>query len=54
MPRKKPTTKAGQQAKMKAVLGEFKVGQLHAGSKSGPIVRKGKQAIAIGMSQSGH
>lgn len=32
---------------------EFKHGQLHSGSKQGPLVRKRPQAIAIAMRQSG-
>lgn len=38
---------------MEQVLGEFKRGQLHSGSKTGPLVTKRKQAIAIAMKQSG-
>lgn len=33
------------------VLHEFKAGQLHSGSKSGPVVTNRKQAIAIGLSE---
>lgn len=46
--RKKPTAK---QAKVKATMHEWKAGQLHSGSKSGPIVRSQKQAVAIALSQ---
>ena len=53
MPRKKPRTKAGKKAKMQKVMGEYKRGNLHSGSKRGPKVRSRKQAIAIGLSQSG-
>ena len=53
MPRKKPTTKAGKQAKVQTVMHEFKHGGLHSGSKKGPLVKSRKQAIAIAMSQSG-
>jgi uncharacterized protein DUF6496 len=42
-----------QKAKMKTVMHEFKGGTLHSGSKRGPVVRSRKQAIAIGLSQSG-
>ncbi len=35
-------------AKMEKVMGEFKRGNLHSGS--GGIVKKHKQAIAIGLS----
>ena len=53
MARKKPTTKAGKQAKVETVMGEFKRGQLHSGSKKGPKVTSRKQAVAIALSQSG-
>ena len=33
------------------VMSEFKHGELHSGSKSGPKVTSRKQAIAIGMSE---
>lgn len=33
------------------VMGEFKRGQLHSGSKRGPKVKSRKQAIAIAMSE---
>ena len=51
--RKKPTTKAGKKRKMDKVMKEFKEGELHSGSKDGPIVRDRKKAIAIGLSESG-
>lgn len=41
------------QDKMHQVMGEFKRGQLHSGSKHGPVVKNRSQAIAIGMRQSG-
>ena len=53
MARKKPTTKAGKQAKVKLVMDEWKAGTLHSGSKKGPIVRSQKQAVAIALNQSG-
>ena len=53
MAKRKPTTKAGQKAKMKLVMDEWKAGTLHSGSKKGPIVRNQRQAVAIGLSQSG-
>jgi hypothetical protein len=53
MARKKPTTKAGKQAKVHTVLSEFKHGTLHSGSKKGPVVKSRKQAVAIALSQSG-
>lgn len=36
---------------MRETMGEFKRGTLHSGSKTGPLVRSRKQAIAIGLSQ---
>lgn len=45
----KKKTKA--QAKVKKVMGEFKKGVLHSGSKKGPKVTSRKQAIAISLSE---
>ena len=53
MAKRKPTTKAGNNAKVKQVMDEWKAGTLHSGSKKGPIVRNQKQAVAIALSQSG-
>lgn len=39
--------------KVRKVMHEFKSGQLHSGSKSGPKVKSRKQAIAIAMSEAG-
>lgn len=36
---------------MAGVMHEFKHGQLHSGSKHGPVVKNRKQAIAIGLSE---
>jgi hypothetical protein len=46
---------AGQSPKqiMQTEMHKFKHGQLHSGSKKGPIVKQRKQAIAIGLSESG-
>ena len=33
------------------VMSKYKHGQLHSGSKSGPLVKSRKQAIAIRMSE---
>lgn len=41
-----------KQAKMKTVMGEFKAGTLHSGSKKGPSVTNPKQAVAIALNQS--
>jgi len=40
-------------AGMKEEMGKFKQGTLHSGSKSGPLVKSRKQAIAISMKESG-
>ena len=37
--------------KVKKVIEEFKKGELHSGSKKGPVVKDRKQAIAIGLSE---
>lgn len=37
--------------KIKKVMGEFQEGELHSGSKKGPIVQDRKQALAIAMSE---
>lgn len=39
------------QKKVGKVMGEFKAGKLHSGSKKGPEVRNPKQAIAIALSE---
>jgi len=44
-----PTAK--QADKVKTVMHEWKQGQLHSGSKSGPVVRSQKQAVAIALSE---
>lgn len=41
------------QAKIGKVLGEYKAGKLHSGSKKGPVVKSPKQALAIAMSEAG-
>jgi len=38
---------------MKREMDKFKEGKLHSGSKKGPVVTNRKQAIAIGLSESG-
>ena len=40
-----------KQAKIKKVMHEFKEGELHSGSKKGPVVKNPKQAVAIAMSE---
>ena len=41
----------GGAAKMSKVMGEYKAGELHSGSKSGPVVKDRKQALAIALSE---
>ena len=36
---------------MHTEIGSFKRGELHSGSKRGPVVKSRKQAIAIGLSE---
>ena len=43
--------KKGGAAKVGKVMGEFKSGELHSGSKSGPVVKNRKQAVAIALSE---
>jgi len=43
--------KKGGQYKVGKVMGEFKKGELHSGSKKGPEVTNPKQAIAIALSE---
>lgn len=38
-------------AKVGKVMGEFKRGELHSGSKKGPVVKNPKQAVAIALSE---
>lgn len=39
------------QKKIGKVMHEYKMGELHTGSKAGPVVKSRKQAIAIAMSE---
>ena len=39
------------QAKVGKVMGEYKAGELHSGSKTGPVVKNPKQAVAIALSE---
>lgn len=48
-----PKTKSGKQAKLAKVFQEAKQGELHSGSKTGPIVTNPKQAQAIALSEAG-
>ena len=45
--------KSKEKKKIKKVMHEFKENKLHSGSKSGPLVKNQKQAIAISMSEAG-
>lgn len=47
---KKPTKAQKKTAK---VMGEYGKGELHSGSKKGPVVKSRKQAIAIALSEAG-
>ncbi len=40
-----------KEKKIKKVMHEWKEGELHSGSKKGPIVKNQKQAIAIAYSE---
>lgn len=37
--------------KMDKTMSEWKQGELHSGSKKGPVVASKRQAVAIGLSQ---
>lgn len=39
------------QSKIKKVMEEYKAGELHSGSKKGPVVKNRSQAIAIALSE---
>ena len=42
-----------QKAKVGKVMHEYKAGTLNTGSKTGPVVKSRKQAIAIALSEAG-
>ena len=48
--RKRNNLKRGTE-KVSTVMREFKVGELHSGSKTGPLVKSRKQAVAIALSE---
>ena len=50
---KKSASKKSKKRVMKREMDKFKKGELHSGSKKGPIVTNPKQAIAISLSESG-
>jgi hypothetical protein len=41
------------QKKTGVVMGEYKAGKLHSGSKKGPVVKSRDQAVAIALSEAG-
>ena len=45
--------KTAAQKKISKVMREYGKGELHSGSKKGPMVKSRKQAIAIAMSEAG-
>lgn len=54
MPYAKPSdSKKKKRAVMKNRMEDFKEGDMHSGSKNGPVVTSRPQAIAIGLSMSG-
>ena len=44
-------SKGKEDRKVKKVMREFKEGELHSGSKKGPVVKNPKQATAIALSE---
>lgn len=42
-----------KKGKIAKVMGEYKRGTLHSGSKKGPKVKSRKQAVAIALSEAG-
>lgn len=53
MARQSPSSRAKTRGtdKVEKSMHEFKAGELHSGSKKGPVVKSRKQAIAIGLSE---
>lgn len=51
MGKKTSTNTPKRKAKVKKVMGEFKRGELHSGSKTGPKVKSRKQAVAVALNQ---
>jgi hypothetical protein len=49
---KKEISAGKKELKVKKVMREYKKGDLHSGSKKGPVVSNPKQAIAIALSES--
>lgn len=42
---------APKKGKVEKVMKEYKEGKLHSGSKTGPVVKSKKQAVAIALSE---
>lgn len=54
MPKLKRTApKKAKKKRIKEEMHKFKEGELHSGSKKGPVVKDRKQAIAISLSEAG-
>jgi hypothetical protein len=49
--KKKDSKESGEKSKFKKVMHEWKEGELHSGSKKGPVVTNPKQALAISFSE---
>ena len=45
--------KTKTEKKISSAMREFKAGKMHSGSKSGPVVKNPKQALAIALSSAG-
>lgn len=50
---KKDAPKKAKKARVKLEMHKFKEGDLHSGSKNGPVVTNPKQAVAISLSEAG-
>ena len=50
---KRSAPKKAKKMRVKEEMHKFKEGELHSGSKKGPVVTNPKQAIAIALSESG-
>lgn len=51
--KKTPKATPAQKEKVHEVMREFKEGELHSGSESGPIVTDRDQAVAIALNEAG-
>ena len=45
--------KKEKKGKVSKVMHEWKEGELHSGSKKGPVVKKKNQAVAIALNEAG-